>query len=61
MGRDATYVNTKDVPDSYRHHVRRIEWDPQMRKGVSPEEVLSTGRLGNSPRQTGGVSCGTPY
>jgi alkanesulfonate monooxygenase SsuD/methylene tetrahydromethanopterin reductase-like flavin-dependent oxidoreductase (luciferase family) len=38
-------VNTKDVPDSYRYHVRRFEWDPQMRKGVSPEEVLSTGRF----------------
>src|SRR6266567_1753014 len=38
-------VDTKNVPDSYRHHVRRMEWDPQMRKGVSPEEVLSTGRF----------------
>ena len=38
-------VDTQNVPDSYRHHVRRIEWDTQMRQGVSPEEVLSTGRF----------------
>src|SRR4029453_2888068 len=38
-------VDTKNVPDSYRYHVRRMEWEPQMRKGVSPEEVLSTGRF----------------
>ena len=38
-------VDTNNVPDSYRHHVRRIEWDPQMRQGVTPEEVLSSGRF----------------
>ncbi len=38
-------VDTKNVPESYRHHVRRFEWDPQMRQGVSAEEVLSTGRF----------------
>ena len=38
-------VDTQNVPDSYRHHVRRIEWDTQMRQGVSPAEVLSTGRF----------------
>ena len=38
-------VDTQNVPDSYRHHVRRVEWDNQMRQGVSPEEVLSTGRF----------------
>lgn len=38
-------VDTKNVPESYRHHVRRFEWDPQMRKGVTPEEVLSSGRF----------------
>jgi alkanesulfonate monooxygenase SsuD/methylene tetrahydromethanopterin reductase-like flavin-dependent oxidoreductase (luciferase family) len=40
-----TGVDTKNVPPDYRHHVRRMEWDPQMRKGVSPEDVLSTGRF----------------
>lgn len=40
-----TGVDTSKVPEDYRHHVRRIEWDPQMRKGVSAEEVLSTGRF----------------
>ena len=38
-------VDTTKVPDDYRHHVRRGEWDPQMRQGVSPEEVLSSGRF----------------
>ena len=38
-------VDTTNVPEDYRHHVRRFEWDPQMRQGVSPEEVLSTGRF----------------
>ena len=38
-------VDTQNVPDSYRHHVRRIEWDTQMRQGISPEEVLSSGRF----------------
>ena len=38
-------VDTANVPDTYRHHVRRMEWDPQMRKGVTPEEVLSSGRF----------------
>ena len=37
-------VDTKTVPDSYRHHVSRMEWDPQMRKGVSVEDALSSGR-----------------
>ena len=40
-----TGVDTSKVPDDYKHHVRRMEWDPQMRKGVTPEEVLSTGRF----------------
>ena len=35
-------VDTQNVPDSYRHHVRRVEWDPQMRQGIAPEEVLSS-------------------
>ena len=38
-------VDTQNVPDSYRHHVRRVEWDPQMRQGIAPEEVLSSGRF----------------
>lgn len=38
-------VDTKNVPNDYRHHVRRVEWDPQMRQGVSPQEVLSSGRF----------------
>ena len=38
-------VDTSNVPDDYKHHVRRFEWDPQMRKGTSPEEVLNTGRF----------------
>ncbi|MCI0798908.1 MAG: LLM class flavin-dependent oxidoreductase [Chloroflexi bacterium] len=38
-------VDTSKVPDTYRDHVRRMEWDPQMRKGVTPEEVLSSGRF----------------
>jgi alkanesulfonate monooxygenase SsuD/methylene tetrahydromethanopterin reductase-like flavin-dependent oxidoreductase (luciferase family) len=38
-------VDTSAVPEDYKHHVRRFEWDPQMRKGTSPEEVLSTGRF----------------
>jgi len=38
-------VDTSNVPEDYRHHVRRIEWDPQMRQGVTPEEVLSSGRF----------------
>ena len=37
--------DTRNVPDNYRHHVRRVEWDPQMRQGVDPEEVLSSGRF----------------
>ena len=37
--------DTSNVPENYRHHVRRVEWDPQMRQGVSPEEVLSSGRF----------------
>ena len=40
-----TGVDTSKVPEDYKHHVRRFEWDPQMRQGVSPEEVLSTGRF----------------
>lgn len=40
-----TGVDTQNVPDTYRHHARRMEWDPQMRKGVTPEEVLSSGRF----------------
>jgi alkanesulfonate monooxygenase SsuD/methylene tetrahydromethanopterin reductase-like flavin-dependent oxidoreductase (luciferase family) len=38
-------VDTSNVPEDYKHHVRRIEWDPQMRQGTTPEEVLSTGRF----------------
>ena len=38
-------VDTSNVPKDYRLHVRRIEWDPQMRPGVSPEGVLSSGRF----------------
>ena len=37
--------DTSNVPENYRHHVRRVEWDPQMRQGISPEEVLSSGRF----------------
>ena len=37
--------DTRNVPENYRHHVRRVEWDPQMRQGVDPEEVLSSGRF----------------
>jgi len=40
-----TGVDTKNVPADYRHHIRRMEWDPQMRKGVTPQEVLSTDRF----------------
>ena len=38
-------VDTSKVPDDYKHHIRRGEWDPQMRQGVSPDEVLSSGRF----------------
>ena len=38
-------VDTSNVPEDYRHHVRRFEWDPQMRTGTTPEEVLNTGRF----------------
>jgi alkanesulfonate monooxygenase SsuD/methylene tetrahydromethanopterin reductase-like flavin-dependent oxidoreductase (luciferase family) len=38
-------VDLTSVPQDYKYHVRRAEWDPQMRKGVSPEEVLNTGRF----------------
>lgn len=38
-------VDLGKVPADYKHHVRRAEWDPQMRKGVSSEEVLSSGRF----------------
>jgi alkanesulfonate monooxygenase SsuD/methylene tetrahydromethanopterin reductase-like flavin-dependent oxidoreductase (luciferase family) len=38
-------VDLTSVPQDYKYHVRRFEWDPQMRKGVSPEEVLKTARF----------------
>ena len=28
-----TGVDTKNVPDSYRYHVRRMEWDPPDAQG----------------------------
>jgi alkanesulfonate monooxygenase SsuD/methylene tetrahydromethanopterin reductase-like flavin-dependent oxidoreductase (luciferase family) len=38
-------VDLTSVPQDYKYHVRRFEWDPQMRKGVTPEDVLQTGRF----------------
>jgi alkanesulfonate monooxygenase SsuD/methylene tetrahydromethanopterin reductase-like flavin-dependent oxidoreductase (luciferase family) len=38
-------VDLSSVPEDYKYHVRRFEWDPQMRKGVNPDEVLKTARF----------------
>jgi alkanesulfonate monooxygenase SsuD/methylene tetrahydromethanopterin reductase-like flavin-dependent oxidoreductase (luciferase family) len=38
-------VDLASVPQDYKYHVRRFEWDPQMRKGVAPEDVLKTARF----------------
>lgn len=38
-------VDTQNGPDSYRHHVRPMELAPQIRTGVTPEEVQSSGPI----------------
>jgi alkanesulfonate monooxygenase SsuD/methylene tetrahydromethanopterin reductase-like flavin-dependent oxidoreductase (luciferase family) len=38
-------VDLTNVPQDYKYHVRRFEWDPQMRKGVNPDDVLKTARF----------------